>query len=570
MYLGLNTYSHDSSACLIDEDGNIIAAVEEERFTGRKHEMVFPVNSINYCLKKAGITSTDIKGIAIAWHPREMFLMRMIKEFIFEYHVPWKVFKNSFRKFWKSLFLKSDFEKYIGKLNANVAVRYYKHHHAHVASAFYASGFDEATFFTLDGRGEYEVGIWGKIDYKTGLRQMGSLHHPNSLGNLWGAVGEYCGFIPGWAKAGTTMAFAALGKPKYMKEFEKMISFKPKKDNNWLVLDTAYFDNRDGAGHIRPAFESLFGEKSCVHGQDKEIHRDMAATLQAFTEKVILEKLAEVYRQTQQTKLVMAGGVCLNSVANALILEKSLFKDLFVQPASHDAGLSIGSAYLLQQEFNSGKKSAQMKNAYLGPEYSDEEIEAALERNKDVVSFTKESAIHEKVATLLNNGKIVAWFQGRLEYGPRALGSRSILAPAIEKGMIERLNRIKQRESFRPFAISILEESKKDWLVHGYTSPFMLIVESIKPELREKVPAAQHVDGTVRTQTINEHDNGLYFKLLKTYNSLSGIPLFINTSFNIKGRPIVLSPEEALKAFLEVDIDVLAIGSYLVTKNKNN
>ncbi|MFA6554187.1 MAG: carbamoyltransferase C-terminal domain-containing protein [Candidatus Paceibacterota bacterium] len=566
MYLGLNTYSHDSSACLIDENGKIIAAVEEERFTSKKHEDAFPVNSIKYCLKEAGITSQDIKGIAIAWHPREMLFMRMIKEFIFEYHVPWKVFKNSLRKFWKSLFLKSDFEKYIGKLNTNVAVRYYKHHHAHVASAFYASGFDEATFFTLDGRGEYEVGIWGKIDYKNGVNQIGSLHHPNSLGNLWGAVSEYCGFLPGWAKAGTTMAFAALGRPKYMKEFEKMITFKPENDSNWFVTDTKYFDNRDGAGHVTPVFEDFFGEKSCEHGQDKEIHRDIAATLQVFTEKVILEKLAEVYKRTQQSNLVMAGGVCLNSVVNALILEKSAFKDLFIQPASHDAGLSIGSAYLLQQEFNVGKKPGQMRNAYLGPEYSDDEIINALGLHKDEVSFTKEDAIHEKVATLLNNGKIVACFQGRLEYGPRALGSRSILAPAVENSMVERLNKIKQRESFRPFAISILEEYKNDWLVHGYISPFMLIVESIKSDLREKVPAAQHVDGTVRTQTINESDNGLYFKLLRAYHALSGTPLFINTSFNIKGRPIVLSPDDALKAFLEVDIDVLAIGSYLVSR----
>lgn len=566
MYLGVNSYSHDSSACLIDDNGKIIAAVEEERFTGKKHETVFPVNSIKYCLAKAGITSEDLKGIAIAWHPREMLLNRMIREFVFEYPVPWTVFKNSLRKFWKSLFLKRDIEKCIGKLDPNIAVRYYKHHHAHAASAFYASGFEEATFFTLDGRGEYDVGIWGKAGYKDGIQEIGSLHHPNSLGNLWGVVGEYCGFVPGWAKAGTTMAFAALGKPTQMDKFEKMIKFEPQKDSNWLTFDTTYFDNRDGAGHVTPAFEELFGEKSCEHGKDKQVHRDTAATLQAFTEKVILEKLSEIYKKTHVSKLVMAGGVCLNSVANALILEISPFKDMFIQPASHDAGLSIGCAYLLQQEFNLGKVPEKMEHAYLGPEYGDDEIFGALQFFQNKISYARTDSVAVEVAKFLHEGNVVAWFQGRIEYGPRALGSRSILAPAVDNAMTGKLNKIKSRESFRPFAISIIEEKKNDWLIHGYKSPFMLIVESIKPELRDKVPAAQHIDGSVRTQTVNEKANSLYYTLLKEYECLSGIPLFINTSFNIKGKPIVLTPKDAIDAFLGSDIEILAIGPYLVKK----
>ena len=567
MYLGVNSYSHDSSACLINDEGKIIAAVEEERFTGTKHETVFPVNSIRYCLDKAGITTLDLKGIAIAWHPGEMLFKRIIWEFLFQYPVPWKVFKNSLRKFWKSLFLKRDIEKYIGTLNPDIVVRYYKHHHAHVASAFYASGFDEAAFFTLDGRGEYDVGIWGKVDYKNGIEEIGSLHHPNSLGNLWGVVGEYCGFVPGWAKAGTTMAFAALGEPKYMDKFEKMITFDPEKYSNWLTLDTKYFDNRDGAGHVTAAFEEMFGEKSCEHGKDKQIHRDVAATLQAFTEKVILEKLSEIHKRIGVSKLIMAGGVCLNSVANALILERSLFKDLFIQPASHDAGLSIGCAYLLQQEFNLGRKPEKMEHAYLGPEYSNEEILSALQAHKDEISFSSEDRIVTSVSELLNTGHIVAWFQGRIEYGPRALGARSILASAVDKNMIARLNSIKRRESFRPFAISILEKKRNDWLNRGYISPFMLIVESVKPELRDRVPAAQHVDGSVRTQTVTEK-SGIYFDLLTEYEKLSGIPLFINTSFNIKGKPIVLTPQNAVDAFLESDIEYLAIGPCLAQKRK--
>lgn len=566
MYLGVNAYSHDSSACLIDENGKILAAVEEERFTGKKHENAFPVNSIKFCLKQAGITAKDLKAVGYAWHPREMLLRRIIKECIFEYPVPWIVLKSSLKKFTSSLFLKRDIEKYIGKLSEDIKVRYYKHHQAHVASAFYASGFDKATFFTLDGRGEYEVGTWGEADYKSGINLKGSIHHPHSLGNLWGAVSEYCGFTPGWQKAGTTMAFAALGTPKYMKEFEQIIKFEPEKDTNWLTIDLKYFDNRDGAGHVKLAFEELIGAKKCEHGSDTQVHRDVAATLQSFTEKIIIEKLKAVHKKTGGTKLVMAGGVCLNSVTNAKVLEETPFKELFIQAASHDAGLSIGSAYLLQQEFNPGNRPERMAHAYFGPEYSDEDIESALKQSD--LDYTKENAIYETVADLLNKGQVVGWFQGRLEYGPRALGSRSILASATDEKMTARLNEIKHREAFRPFAISVLEDYRKGWLIQAHVSPFMLIVDSINKEWRQKVPAAQHVDGTVRTQTINSCDNGLYWRLLDTYYDMSGIPLFINTSFNIKGQPIVRTPEQAIEAFKEVDIDALAIGSFLVTKKK--
>jgi carbamoyltransferase len=566
MYLGINAYSHDSSACLIDSKGKIIAAVEEERFTGKKHDSSFPVNSIKYCLSVAKISSLDLKGVGYAWHPKEMLFKRIIKEYLFEYHVTWSVFKSSLRKLWCSFFIKKDFEKYIGKLNSSVVLRYYNHHTAHVASAFYASGFDEATFFTLDGRGEYQTGVWGNINYEKEIDLMGSIHHPNSLGNIWSAVSEYCGFRPGWHKAGTTMAFASLGKPIYMDRFEKIINFHPERKSDWLKIDTKYFDNRDGIGHIKPEFEALFGEKSCEHGKDKQIHRDVAATLQSFTEKVIVEKLNEVYLQTKIPKLVMAGGVCLNSVANALVLEKTPFKEMFIQPASHDAGLCIGSAYLLQQEFNKQNKPESMVNAYFGPEFSDEDIESELVKENSRIDFLKVNDISLKVANLIHEGSIVAWFQGRMEYGPRALGSRSILASASKKEMIDKLNKVKHRESFRPFAISILEDRKNEWLVKGYKSPFMLIVEAIKPNLKHIVPAAQHIDGSVRTQTVNEMDNGEYYNLLKEYYDISKIPLFINTSFNIKGKPIVLSPKDGIEAFLDSDIDYLAIGPYLVNK----
>lgn len=569
MYLGINAYSHDSSACLLDEAGNIIAAVEEERFLQKKHYSGFPENSINFCLEKAGITTKDIKGIAVGWATKELLWDRIIKEYLFEYRPPLYVFVKSLKKLWRLWMLKRNFEKRIGKLSVGVDVKYYVHHKAHTASAFYASGFDQAAFLSIDARGEYHASLWGTVDYQQGIQVKGSLYHPNSLGCIWGAVSEYCGFTPGWQKAGTTMAFAALGKPKYLDTLKKIIKFFPDRDSNWFSVDKSYFRISDCKGQVNRKFEELVGGVSAEPGKYSQIHYDIAASWQEYTQDIILGKLNDIYNKTKQTKLVMAGGVSLNSVTNGLILERTPFKELFIQPASHDAGVAIGAAYLLYQEFNEAKKPVPPRHAYFGPEYSPEEILTVLNKYRDVLEFSKDEVVYKKVAQLLYTGKVVMWFQGRLEFGPRALGARSILASATDANMVAQLNKTKHRESFRPFAISILEEKAKEWLVRGHVSPYMLLVNSVKPELKNKVPAAQHVDGSVRVQTVNERDNGVYYLLLKEYTELSGIPLFINTSFNIKGLPIVNNPGQAVEAFLESrDIEYLAIGQYLVTKKK--
>ncbi|MDO8536784.1 MAG: carbamoyltransferase C-terminal domain-containing protein [bacterium] len=567
MYLGLNAYSHDSSACLMDEEGNIVAAVEEERFTQKKHYSGFPEHAIKYCFKKAGITSKDLKGVAVGWNTKELFFDRIIKEYLFQYHPPFYIFKKSIKKLWRLRAIANLFEKRIGELPAGVKIKFYVHHQAHAASAFYASGFNDAAFLTIDARGEYDASLWGQIDYENGIQQKGSLYHPNSIGCVWGAVGEYCGFEPGWQKAGTTMAFAALGKPKYLNEFRKIVKFSPEKDSDWLSVDTNYFKIADCKGEPSERFEKLIGGPSAKLGQYKQAHYDVAATWQEYTQEIILGKLNDIHTKTKKDKLVMAGGVCLNSVTNGFILEKTPFKEFYIQPASHDAGVAIGAAYLLHQEFNKGKTPAQLNHTYLGPDYSSEEIENILKKHGNSFDFSKEESIHKKVARLLSEREVVMWFQGRLEFGPRALGARSILASAVDKNMIDELNKIKHRESFRPFAISILEEKTKEWLVRGTKSPYMLLVDAIKPEFKNKVPAAQHVDGSVRVQTVNGKDNGIYYNLLKEYTNITNIPLFINTSFNIKGLPIVNDPEQAVTAFLESrDIKYLAIGTFLVFK----
>ncbi|VVB76565.1 Uncharacterised protein [uncultured archaeon] len=567
MYLGLNAYSHDSSACIIDTRGRIIAAAEEERFNQKKHFSGFPERAIKYCLKTAGISSCNLKGIAVGWDAHELLFDRILKEYLFEYRPPQHIFVKSVKKLWRLRRITKCFEERIGKLPQGMKIKYYPHYKAHAASAFYLSGFDDAAFLTIDARGEYDTSWWGKVDYAKGIQLKGTLHHPNSLGCIWGAIGEYCGFIPGWQKAGTTMAFAALGKPKYLGKLKEIVQFLPEKDNNWFFADTSYFCISDCKGQVTTKFEELIGSPCAKPSEYAQVHCDVAASWQEYNQQIILGKLNDIYNKTKKTKLVMAGGVCLNSVTNGLILQKTPFKELFIQPASHDAGVAIGAAYLLCQEFNKGKKPPQLNNALIGPEYSLLDIEMALKKYKHVLAFSKEKSVWKKTAKLLDQGEILMWFQGRLEFGPRALGSRSILAAAVNRSMIGKLNTIKQREQFRPFAISILEEKAKKWLVNGTKSPYMLLVDEIKKGFKRKVPAAQHVDGSVRVQTVNKKDNGIYYSLLKEYEKLSGIPLFINTSFNIKGLPIVNDPSQALQAFLNSkEVKYLVLGEYFVTK----
>ncbi len=564
MYLGINAFSHDASACLINNEGKILAAVEEERFTGNKHESRFPTESIKYCLETAGITSRDLRGVGYGWKPSLLLFQRILLSNLFLYPVSSFFIRKNFKKYLSTLSLKETFEKEIGSLAAGVEVSYYKHHQAHVASAFYASPFKDVAYLTLDGRGEWETGTWGVIENNK-IIQKGSIHHPNSIGNLYVAVGHFCGF-PTFNKAGTVMALTALGKPTYLTEFKELIQIDLSKHSDFVTLNRGYIDCTSGEGVPKKEMEKLFRIPVAEKGvKPTQAHLDIAATLQFVVENFILDLLNKIHKETGKENLVMAGGVCLNSVANGQIKEKTPFKNFFIQPAAHDAGLSLGAAYLLLHQNKKDKVEHEMKTACLGPSYTDEEILSQLSIDREI-SYVKVSDIASKTAELISQGKKVAWFQGRLEFGPRALGSRSILADARDKNTADQLNKIKSRESFRPFAISILEEKSTEWLVRAIKSPFMLLVDFVKDGLKEKVPAAQHVDGSVRVQTVNKEEGGLYYDLITEFYRITGAPLIINTSFNIKGKPIINSPKEALEAFKIVELDVLAIGSFLVTK----
>lgn len=565
MYLGINGYSHDASAALIDETGNIVAAIEEERFTGVKHESRFPVQSIKFCLEKAGITTVELKGVGYSWNPSTLFFYRIMWSNLIDYPVSFKIIRKNITKLKNTLGIKNKFEELVGPLSDDVSVSYFKHHESHVASAFYASSFKSAAFLTLDGRGELETGTWGTIK-GTKMNKMGNINFPNSLGNLYVAIGHFCGY-PTFHKAGTVMALAALGTPKYQEEFRNLISVDLSKNTNFFTINRKYIDCSTGDGVPKKEMETLFGIPILPQGYEPtQKHKDIAATLQFVVQNFILDLLNKIQRETGQENLVMSGGVCLNSVTNGMIKEKTVFKDFFIQPAAHDAGLSIGSAYLMLHKDKDSKISPEMKTACLGSSCTDEEIEKVL-RDNNLISFRKVRDIEKEAARLINEGKKIAWFQGRMEFGPRALGCRSILADARSANMVGELNKIKSRESFRPFAISVLEEKASEWLVRGNKSPFMLLVDYVKENLKDRVSAAQHVDGSVRVQTVNKEDNGIYYDLINEFYRLTNVPMIINTSFNIKGQPIVRTPEDALKAFIEVKLDALAIGNFIVTKN---
>ncbi len=566
MYLGINGFSHDASACLVDEDGKIVVAVEEERFTGNKHETRFPVESIRSCLKIAGITTRDLKGVGFGWKPETFLFQRILFSNLFLYPVELSLLKKNIKKYLAIISLKKVFEKEIGRLSPGVRVSYYRHHKAHVASAFYASSFDDAAFLTLDGRGELESGTWGLVEDNQ-IIQKGSIKHPDSVGNLYVAIGNFCGF-PTFHKAGTVMALAAFGRPTYIEQFKELVRIDLSKDKNFLTLNREYIDCTSGDGVPKKKMEELFKVQMLGNGQKPtQIHLDIAATLQFVVQNFILDLLNKIHNQTGKENLVLSGGVCLNSVTNGLIKERTPFKSFFIQPAAHDAGLSLGTAYLMLNEGKKKKLGQEMKTACLGPSYTDNEILEELSKSKEV-SYSKSMNIKKDGARLISEGKKIAWFQGRLEFGPRALGSRSILADARDENMVNILNRIKSRESFRPFAISILENKSSEWLVRATRSPFMLLVDYVKDFLKTKVPSAQHVDGSVRVQTVGEDNDPVYYGLIREFENLTGVPMVINTSFNIKGKPIVNTPRQAIESFLEVDLDALLIGSYVVVRAK--
>jgi carbamoyltransferase len=570
--LGINAAFHDSSACLV-HDGVVIAAAEEERFTQIKHAKrpipfaayELPHHAIDYCLMTAGITLADIAHVAYSYDPA----LKPENSFLIEDNEDddscGEGMSGTIKEgnVWDPLFLtyianaphqlvdavphhlQRRFEKCKGK--QPYMWHFVEHHIAHAASAFYPSPFHEAAILVMDGRGEMATTSYG-IGESVSMELFKQVYMPHSLGLLYEEVTAYLGFLRS-SDEYKVMALASFGRPEYMQEFREMITLL---DNGRFEINALNLEERFGPRRKR-------GEPF------KGKHYDIAHSLQKALEETALQLVGWLYDKTRVANLCMAGGVALNCVMNSRIRDESQFENIWVQPAASDAGTSLGAAlWIDQQERKGSQRTYVMEHAYLGPSFSDEEIEEYL--LKANLPYTRPSDLVDQVAELLTCDKIVGWFQGRMEFGPRALGSRSILASPLHAEMQTRLNFIKDREDFRPVAPVVLEDQASLWF-HGLdTSPFMLFVNKVHEHQMKRIPAICHIDGTARAQTVRREQNPLYYELIEKFGRMTGVSVLINTSFNIKGKPIVCTPADALACFYTSPIDVLVMGPFILQK----
>jgi carbamoyltransferase len=568
--LGINAVFHDSAACLL-KDGKLLAAAEEERFTHTKHgkrptpftTYELPYHAINYCLEVASIHINDVDHFAYSFDPYLLLGGHANQASITLPLQPSKAPKSEeWLSPWDPLFLsyivnaplqlKGGYPHHLQKRFKGAQIKdeqwhFVDHHTAHAVSAYHPSPFDEATVMTLDGRGEIATTTYN-IGAKNNLERIGQVDMPHSLGLLYEQVTSYLGFLHS-SDEYKVMALASYGKPEFVKDFREIIRLG---ENGKYAIENAKLEERFGQARLR-------------HEPFTKHHFNIAHSLQTALEETVFEICDWLYKATKESNLCMAGGVALNCVMNARIRDKSPFKNVWVQPAAGDAGTALGAAMWVDiQQRKSSSKDFVMQHAYWGPEYADDEIEKFLKWTK--AQYRKLNNVAEETADILAQDKIIGWFQGRMEFGPRALGSRSILASPINPSMPARLNEVKDREDFRPVAPVVLEEDAADWFINAGYSPFMLFVNDVRPEKADKIPAVRHVDGTARIQTINEKQHALYYNLLKAFKKKTGVPVLVNTSFNTLGKPIVCTPRDAVECFYSSPFDALVIGSFLLEK----
>lgn len=571
--LGINAAYHDSSACLV-KNGKVVAAAEEERFTRIKHgkrpvpfsTYELPFHAIHYCLMEAKLILSEVDHIAYSYDPflllggikRDAIITLPLEPSAHPVAAPWE-------SPWDPLFISSMVnaprqladgvphhlkDRFRGaKADGPYTWHFIEHHLSHAASAFFASPFSHAAVLTLDGRGEktttsYSIGN----DYN--LERIGEVMMPHSLGLLYEDITTYLGFLHS-SDEYKVMALASFGKPVYADKFRKRIQVK------------------EGGAYTIQRFnpEELFGPARVRGGLLEQRHYDIACSLQVVLEETALHIIRWLQGATGEENLCMAGGVALNCVMNAYLRDKGPFKNIWIQPAAGDAGTALGAALwvdALERKHLNGKRSYVMEHAFLGPIYSDYEIKEFLSRSK--LPYRRLINVADEVADLLIQDKVIAWFQGRMEFGPRALGARSIIASPAKASMQDRLNEIKDREDFRPVAPVVLEEEASNWFINGGRSPFMLFVYHVRPDKVGRIPAVRHIDGSARIQTISRESNPGYYELIQAFMARTGIPILINTSFNTRGRPIVCSPGDAVECFFTSPIDALVIGSYLLEK----
>jgi carbamoyltransferase len=557
--LGMSYMYHDSSCCLV-RDGEAVAAAAEERFTRMKHSVDFPRRSIDYCLREGGIDINDLDAIVFYEKPYLKF-ERILKTHLMTFPHSFASFR-AFLPMWLNYKLVvphtiREETGYTGK------VYFTDHHYAHAASAFLPSPFERAIIVTMDGTGEWSTLTVG-VGEGSRVRLDREIRFPHSLGLLYSAVTAHLGFKVNGGE-GKVMGLAAYGRPTFAKQFAEVLRVR---DDGSFQLDLKYFSFHYDLVMTNPRFAALFCAPRVPESEIRPEHADLAASLQHAVQETILKIVRQAHATYGIDDLCLAGGVALNCVANGLIPERTPIRRVFVQPASGDDGGSLGSALYLDSQLFGGERRWRMNHAYLGPSYADAEIEALLKRRRFDYEVLSDEALPGRVASLLAERKIVGWFQGRMEYGPRALGNRSILADPRDPGMKDWLNdQVKHRESFRPFAPSVLAEATQEYFEIGQESPYMLMSVPVRPEKRAVVPSITHVDGSARVQTVTPESNPLFYRLIKAFGEITGVPMVLNTSFNVRGEPIVCTPQDACACFNKTKMDYLVLGRYLVRKS---
>lgn len=558
--LGISAYYHDSAACLI-KNGKVLFAAEEERFTRIKHDNAFPENAVQRCLAEAGIPAQKLDSIAYYEKPLLKF-ERILETFVQTYPRSLKPFLKGMPE-WISYKIKVEqkirkFLKYKGK------IFFIPHHLSHAAAAFLPSPFEEAAILTVDGVGEYQTtGLW--IGKKNEITSLKSINFPHSLGLLYSTFTAFLGFRVNDDEY-KVMGMAAYGKPRYKDLIYKIIIVK---DDGSFELNMKYFGFRESFQMWTREFESLFGMSRRPSETVKQRHKDIAASIQLVIEEIYFKILHYLYSLTQIKNLCVGGGVVLNALANGKIYKNTPFKKVYIFGPAGDGGASIGAALFANHSILESKSRQTISGLSFGTEYSTHEIEAVLKMYKLKYKLIKEEdELIETVARLLADNKIIGWFQGRMEFGPRALGNRSILANPTPSEMKYKVNRIKRRELFRPFAGSVLQEYVHEYFEvpeKKHVSPFMNFCFQVKEEKKKDLAAITHADGTCRIQTVDK-TNGRYYKLIQRFKELTGIPCILNTSFNLKGEPIMENPKHAIKDFFS-RLDFLILGDFLMSKD---
>jgi len=594
--LGISAFYHDSAAALV-VDGEVIAAAQEERFTRKKHDARYPRNAVDYVLSEAGLTVNEVDHVAFYDKPFLKF-ERLLETYVAVAPRGFQSFRMAMpvwlreKLFQKDLLFK-ELKKHDKAFKDRSKLLFSEHHFSHAASAFYPSPFDEAIVLTLDG-----VGEWATTTVAIGrgkdLDIVKEIHFPHSVGLLYSAFTYYTGFRVNSGEY-KVMGLAPYGEPRFKDAIlDKVVDLK---DDGSFRLDQDYFNYATGLTMTNDKFAALFGEPVREPDKDRlaQFHMDVAASIQAVTEEVVLRLTRHLASEYKIRKLCMAGGVALNCVANGKILRDGAFDDIWIQPAAGDAGGAVGTALAAWHKELGNERTVvpgdAMKGSYLGPTFSQDDIEERLTRCGAVFETVSEQEMIDATAQALADEQAVGWFQGRMEFGPRALGGRSILGDPRSASMQKTLNlKVKYRESFRPFAPSVLRENVNEWFELDHDSPYMLLVADVQEKLRREmtdeesalfgidrlnvkrseIPAVTHVDYSARVQTVHKDTNPRYHALISAFHALTGCPVVVNTSFNVRGEPIVCTPEDAFHCFMGTELDLLSVGNCVLKMDRQN